>query len=556
MGIFINIKRTGFYNDLSNKKQDEYLSLSRDKILPFVDTLYYSVFIYNDGTDEVNSSIKPFIHTLENLQMAAVQSRESVQYNDNLLMTFKRFSQYSFCLTASDLYDVFICRAFVRDSPRIVVQLRSFGLWTVGVEEIFENSYNEVKNILSAYDLSIGRIQETRIDYCYHTNAISSPNALFKEMRSGVIKNLYTNLSRVHLTADTQRDDNGTKLFKDYVCFGEKQSNNVRARIYDKVKEVIEMGYKNFFFNIWYDNGLVSYYDKWCMEYAFPYNNQDYLHKARIAFYVEHMKDIVCIRDVGYVEDVKDISENFESAYAGNLIDIYSRLELYKQLLDNPLTSLIKFKEVADEYMPQVTAILNIEYETKRKFYYYSDDFINGFKTLNREYMQEYDPLMNRIYKMLDNKSIFLDYLTSKTLTFHRGDLDENGEPKYLSWWKRLRNVNLGGIKSDQKLIREYSYNMDKKHVLRRMINSVAAAAVYDDRLETGFIEDLSDELSNLNDNNAHKLYFVDYEGVIIDEINSGLFSDYKIIKAKKELHLRNRKKKQGNINIQEKKQE
>ena len=547
MGILVSTKRTGFYNELSKEEQDKYLSLSRDKILPFVDTLYYSVFIDNDGSDAVIESIKPFIQTLENLQMSAVQSCESVQYNDNLLMTVKRFSQYSFCLTASDLYDIFICRAFVKNSPRIVVQLRSFGLWIVGVEQIFENSYNEVKNILSVYDLAIERIQETRIDYCYHTNAISSPNALFKEMRNGVIKNLYTNLSRVHFTADTQREYSGTKLSKDYVCFGEKQSNNVRARIYNKVKEVIEMGYKNFFFNIWYDNGLISYYDKWCMEYAFPYGNEDYLHKARIAFYVEHMS-IADIEDIG--KDVKDISEAFESAYIGNLIDICSRLELYKQLLDNPLTSLLEYKEVSDKHMPQVTAILNIEYETKRKFYYYSDDFINGFKTLERQANDENDndPCMNRIYKILDNKSVFLDYLTSKTLTFHTGELGEDNEPKYLAWWKRLRNVNLGGIKSDQKLLREYSYDMDKKHILRRMINSVAAAAVYDDKLETDFIEDLSDELSNLNDNNARKLYFVDYEGYIADGFSGGLFSDYKVIKAKKELHLRNRKKKQRNI--------
>lgn|GEM_PF-6974625 len=86
--------------------------------------------------------------------------------------------------------------------------------------------------------------------------------------------------------------EDGTILHKDYVCFGRKQSNNVRARIYDKVKEVIELGYKDFFFKIWHDNGLISYFDRWCMEYAFPYKNMDYLAKARIAFfYVEHGAD-------------------------------------------------------------------------------------------------------------------------------------------------------------------------------------------------------------------------------------------------------------------------
>ena len=191
--------------------------------------------------------------------------------------------------------------------------------------------------------------------------------------------------------------------------------------------------------------------------------------------------------------------------------------------------------------MPKTTAVINIEYETKRKFYYYSDTFIENFKHSPRNIPHPLD----RLYKILDNRAIFLDYLTSKTLTFHSGK-DEDGTVKYQAWWKRLRDTKLGGIKADEKLLRDYSCEMDKKCVQRRAINAVASSAVYDDKVETGFIEDLSDFLSDVSDNQAHKmgrLLFVDEYGEVAEEVYGKLLRDYRMVKTKKEIQLRNRKK-------------
>lgn len=270
------------------------------------------------------------------------------------------------------------------------------------------------------------------------------------------------------------------------------------------------MGYKDFFFKIWHDNGLISLYDKWCMEYAFPYKNMDYLAKARLAFYVEYGPDQL-------------------------------RRQKYTSLLENKNTTLADFKRLADEWMPKVTAVINIEYETKRKFYYYSDSFIEGFRYLPRDIPQ---PLY-RLYKILDNRELFLDYLTSKTLTFHSGK-DSNGEVKYRPWWDRLRNIKLGGIKADEKLLRNYAYEMDKKCVQKRAINAVASSAVYEDRVETGFIDDVSDFLSDISDNQSHRmgrLLFVGDDGEVADDLYGNLLQDYRTIKAKKDVQLRNRKK-------------
>ena len=511
MAITVSIQRTAFYQELTKEKQEEYLSLTRSKFLPTVDNLYFSVFILND--DKSITADSPMASLLKELEMKkdeALKKHEPVPFSNGLLMAVKSYSFYRFCLSEPDLYDIFICNSLPNDdTPRIVIQLRALGLWTRGIEDIMMEAYKKVAALLDGYGLLIEKCRESRIDYCYHTNAISSPNMIFKE-KNGFVKHLHTNLQHSTNHADLEHVEMGTIFHKDYTCFGKKESNNVRARIYDKVKEVIEMGYKDFFFKIWHDNGLISYYDKWCMEYAFPYRNVDYLAKASLAFYVEHLLD----------------GEFYEE---------------YEKALKSKNTTMAEFKRLAGEWMPSITSVINIEYETKRKFYYYSDKYIEKFKHESRNIPRQ----LNRIYKILDNRSVFLDYLTSKTLSFHKGK-DDQGEIRYQSWWKRLRNTKLGGLESDEQLLRDYAYEMDKRYVPRRTINNVASSAVYDDRVDTGFIEDISDLLSDVSDNSLHKngrLLFVDEDGEIADELYGSLLRDYRVIKAKKETQLRNRKK-------------
>jgi hypothetical protein len=355
--------------------------------------------------------------------------------------------------------------------------------------------------------LEVEKVRENRIDYCYHTNAVSSPGRVFNEVK-GRVKNLYTNLSDGNIHVELERCEDGTVLNKDYICFGRTKSNNVRARVYDKVKEVIELGYKSFFFELWYKNGLINYYDKWCFEYAMPYRKTEYLHRARLAFYVEH----------GLNEEKK--------------------AEFSAALKDKNLTH-AEAKRLADGYVPKTTAVINIEYETKRKFYYYSDKFIEHFKHEPRAI----SPPLLRLFKILDNRCVFLDYLTSKTLTFHHKP-DSAGLCRYVAWWERLRNTKLDGIKSDDKLLRDYSHEMDKRCVMVRTINNIASAAVYDDKLDTGFIEDISDFLADITDNAAHVMvHAVGDGGEVLDDVKGDLLTYYAAKKAAKEKVLKNRKK-------------
>ena len=77
-------------------------------------------------------------------------------------------------------------------------------------------------------------------------------------------------------------------------------------------------------------------------------------------------------------------------------------------------------------------------------------------------------------------------------------------------------------------------------------INALASSAVYDDKIDSGFIEDISDFLADVSDNEAHKmgrLLFIDDQGEVAEELYGVLLRDYRLIKAKKDVHLRNRKK-------------
>ncbi|MCL2413540.1 MAG: hypothetical protein FWC98_05335 [Bacteroidales bacterium] len=396
MSIRIETTRTGFYEELSYELREKYFTLTQKKILPNIDNIYYSIFIAGDGTDEITiDKVQPLIDGLHDAKQLANMTHEAIDFSHGLMLTLKSYNFYAYCLTQTDLYDIFLCYTLPNfDTPRIVVQLRALGLWTRGVDNILLESYLKVEKLLAAYNLKIEKCRESRIDYCYHLNSITSPDKLFQES-GGKMKYLHTNLKDFHLHGDIEHTEDGIIVHKDYICMGNKVSKNVRARVYDKVKEVIEMGYKSFFFELWHEKGLISFYDKWCMEYAFLHKNVDYLAPARLAFYVEFGTD------------------------AG-------RCEAYEKALSNPNKSLADLKRIADGFMPKTTPVINIEYETKRKFYYYSDEFIDRCKIdWTRDNIPEN---LKRIYRILDNKSLYLDYLTKRTLSFYNGK-GENGEP-------------------------------------------------------------------------------------------------------------------------------
>jgi hypothetical protein len=423
-------------------------------------------------------------------------------FNSVLYANIAGYSIYKYCLTCPDMYDIFLADYLPNDeTPRIAVQIRSYGLWVEGWEEVLEESFNQLEWLLFEYGCTVNKVTENRIDYCYHTNAIKTPEKLFRDRH--ISDTMKTALTRHHSTG--RLTGGRDKLKKDYFALGERRSNYVFVRFYNKALEVVEKGYKGYFFDIWYKAGIINFYDKYCLEYAYKEKSFERIHRARLKFYLDY----------------------------GTSFNVRREFEL---TLNDPAATSKRIKELADAYMPEVTTVFNVEMETKRKFYYLSDDVIEKLGTVTRD---EYNKGLLRLYKVLDNRELFLDFLTDNTVKFVKQD------GTYCDWWERLRRVRIEGIRPDGKLLRDYSNELDHELMRRRFISAVAGNAVYNDKVKTGFKEDVSDVLSNLNDNDKYSFYisYFNKDGEVMDDIQSDLLSDYQMKKDIREKRIRNRKK-------------
>lgn len=501
--IRMDIKRTDFYNELSQDKQHEYFETKFMRCLPGIDNIYYSVHIRHD--ENKNSKLSPFFRRVSKLKEQVSKEHQSQLYGHGMYVDYKTYKLHRYCLTCEDLYDVFVIDYLPNeDTPRIIVQVRSYGLWVNGWETMLEMSFECVTKIFAEYDCQIYRVRENRIDYCYHNNLIQSPERIFGDRSlSGSLKTTmqgYQVIGRV----------NGSNplLTKDYFALGARKSNYVYIRFYDKALEVVSQGYKGYFFPIWRENGLISAFDEYCLSYAYKEKGgYNAIHRARLQYYVEHGTDTLTRRE-------------------------------YELALTDKNMTCQDYKSLADGVVPQITTVFNVEFETKRKFYHLSDAFIQSLP-MKPEHEKRGES-MKRMYQVLDNRDMFLDFLTDTTVRFIR----RNGQ--YCDWWQRLRDTKTDALPVDERLVRDYSNEMDHEVMKRRFINNVAVNAVYRDNVNTTFIEDISDMLSNINDNDKYnmRLAVEGVNGTDTDYYVNEYTTDYMLKKAVAEKRLRNRKKK------------
>lgn len=492
-----DIKKSQFYCENTNTENKLYFDKKQKKYIHTIDTIYYSVFIKDDNDN--NKCIKDLIQELQVYKDKVKEIKQNVVYKNDILMTHKRFTIYEYCLENPDRYDIFISDYLPNENtPRIVVQLRSFSLWVSGINEIIKESFKCVLDVLKKFDLEVDFIRENRLDYCYHTNSIQDA---YKHFSDKVLKDyMVTNLDKYNKVGNIGKN----VITLDYLALGQRKSNNVFVRIYNKTREVIEEGYKSFFYDIWFKNGLISFYDKFCYEWAYQNGNQyNNLNVGRLQFYIKYGKDHRTKREIELTLSDKNITAE-------------------------------QIKNLADMLMPKVTIIMNIEYQTKRKFYYYSDRVIDGLEV--HEINKDCDTRLLRLFKVIDNRKIWLDYMTSTTLSFMKND-------KYMDWWNRLRNLkieNTNKIEVDK--LREYNNKLDKEKILKKCVRAIATTALYAKSDESDFITDLSDMLCGLNDNDMKNLrLFKGDTGELIDNIDSNYLQDYAIYKEKKFRTIKNR---------------
>lgn len=475
-----------------------WFDFKQHKFLHNIDTFYYSVKLKTDFLKDTRDKAVLDFRNYFKSQYARIGYGDFRSFHidgceqEFLLrpVTFAGF--YNINIECPELFDIFIADSVPEasdhdgnklgysDTCEIIVQLRSYMLWLYGVHESFERSYEVVKKLVKQFGFEIAFAQENRIDYAWHTNYHRNPERFFNI--DNLMKMQVSRYKRIHQEYEVV----GTKgdYEMDYLSMG-KRSDKCFIRIYLKSKEVIEKGYKQFFFKIWLFHGLINRYDLYCYEKAFLKQSWRYVDVARLEYYLEHGTD-----------------------------DYYKLC--CQEILEKETYDYDAVRKLADLLTPKLNLVMNIEYQTMRrhsKTYCLMDLKDNSDRNEAK-----------RIYDYLDNRALIIEYLTRETFRLVEPTGDSNKSRREMCpFWMALRRTKLIDIKLSKnklKLVRDYSRKLNKEVMKKRVINTAITYALYDKGINNDdVLVDCMDALLRLNDNdiyNARK-----YKGKKMRQLNA-----------------------------------
>jgi len=490
------VKRSEIFAELETEQNKQFFDRLDKKFLHNIDSFYYVIKVKNDWNYDLNCRL--FVNFLEGYRVDTKRSYEPVvmfQNDDKFkdlstkwLMNGISFGKYEYDMGIPDKFHAFVMnRSLNADTAEIWVQIRSQYLWLDGEYKAVEESIKEIKAVLDVFGIEIEKITENRIDYAYHTNIIQDPTNFFQSKNFNKMQK--SRFGRWSLEGSFRGQ---FETDTDYFTLGRKKSNNLFFRVYDKTKEVIEQQYKQFFIQLWYMEKMISYFDFYCIEKAFLHtgkNNYKYLEIARLEFYLEHGKN-----------------ENNKS----EILDLITAKSKDYEAIE----------KLADTLVPRVTKIMNIEIETKRKFYRSMDESVNNLLQLRSENVPDY---AKQIYLKLDNKQVFHDHLVCNNLK-QEGIirfLDYKAKNKFgnpwtdkakfptADWWKRLQTTKVNRrFKVDSvKLMRQYQQTLSATIMKKKITNAISTYSLYihgeDVRNDT--YDDIMDYMSTLNETDVEK---------------------------------------------------
>lgn len=500
------IKDTYVYNEFDEVENTYWFDFKQKKFLHNIDTFYYAVKFKQDFTaDSKDMKVKDFRRKFEAL------SREwdnQNAFNSSVsffvpgmpdALNYTPFSYaffYNVKLECPELFDIFFAPKVPHSADNgesntceCVVQIRSYMLWMYGVKLAYERSYEYVKAIADYFGLDIEFTQENRVDFCWHSNYLKCPEKFFSP------ENFYKMRVDRFKDAVLHTSKKGSEDFEiDYLAMG-KRSQKIFIRIYLKSKEVVEKGYKPWFFKVWLFNGLINRYDMYCYEYAFLKHSWKSLDLGRLQFYAEYG------RQKHYVEKCRRILSQEETISPDSL------------------------RALADRLTPAVNLVMNVEYQVMRKHtksYELIPFFDNSDKLTGK-----------RIYDFLDNRKLICDYLTSKVFRLvephEPGKNDSNKSRRDLcAFWKALRSCKLTDTfipEEDRSLVRTYTRKLNSEVVKSRAVKAAITYGIYvrginaDDPLT-----DCIEALCMLNDNDLHDAY--NYKSKKVRQFNANELTD------------------------------
>lgn len=488
------VERSQIFAEFSKEESAEYFSLKSKKILPHLDNIYYTVFIKKDNSNEdTPEGVLSLLERLEECRELKSHSYEAqVPFLDHDYMR-SNHAIYAHRLSRQNMYDIFIASYLPNEqTPRIEVQIRSAMLVLLGVDEAVKQSFEAVRQILWNFALSPLVCRENRIDYAYHTNAIQDPMSYFNDAE--LVQHLKSKLRKYQKVGEV-----GRKIDLSYISLGMRKSNNVFFRAYDKGREVVDQNYKDFFFQRWLENGLISAYDHYCYSYAFE--SKSYilgLLIGRINWYLEHGKNAELKQELLKLKD----TYYRKSSNSAELADRLSGV------------------------LPEVTRIINIEFETKRKFYASFEGLFENVDLGGADVPAE----LRRVYQILYARQTVHDYLTKITVNFLKDRNDSKSE--VCDWWRRLSGCRVSAL-DVQEYRRVYKRTPEEVRAGRRVMQAISyhAMVLRESTEPRSFFEDASDSLAYLNDNHFYGFACDPATGEVYDQDPRG-YADLRARKA------------------------
>jgi hypothetical protein len=443
-----------------------------------------------------------FLKTIADIKKIAEEHREKIGIFQNIMPNlevrpFTGALMYSLHFGLYQNYDIFVCTGVPnKDTPPIMVQIRSNALWVEGMKNIFDRAYDCVERVLDSFGIKIEKIQENRIDYAFHTNYINNAMTFFPEKDLGKMFVGNFERGRKDYNFHTHEDDeqgNGDRIVEsDYFTLGRHKSNNVFFRAYNKTKEVIEMGEKQFFIPIWLKYGLINKFDEYVLKKTFIDGRYESVDRARCEFYYDYGSDNQIKREIG------------------------------EKLLDKG-TPAKWYTKKAKGLVPGLTIVSNIEIQTKRKFY--------DRKRLQNVTTEESPK--KRIYNIFDQMSELIRFITDDTIRFvsYKGKYAKTPRIKrpMSDWWKRLRRAKKVEITEEWEIeyLHIYQHNLDFERQKQLMLKKQAKTAAYVDYSQGKIFDNMDVEINPkycmvldfqnffeyLNDNDFKKYYINKSDG-------------------------------------------
>lgn len=513
--FFRDVDKSEIFQEMNPSDREFWFSFQDKKFLHNIDTFYYSVKYLDDFTSDT-----------ESIQVKRLRRFFRKQYDDifyekgyggfgiltlpglhdlNIVpFTFSRF--YTVCLQYPEYFDIFLAPKVPRAGKdqdasvtcEMIVQIRSYMLWMFGVHAAYEKSYEYVRAISDMFDLSIAFTQENRIDYCWHSNYLHNPEKYFTIEKFYAMRVDRFRGASFH-TAKVGADD----FEVDYISMGNR-SDKIFIRIYLKTKEVIEKGYKPWFFKVWLMNGMINRYDNYVYEKCFLRHSWHYRFKARLEFYLEYGRD--------------------ESL----------RYEISRLLSDEITMGDETVIRLAKKLTPEPDPIVNVEYQTMRR---HSKTYqLVPFKDNSARSTSK------RIYDYLDNRSIIIDHLTHQVFRM----VDPNGTGRkcrrdYTPFWKMLRRAK--GIDTKRtteqiRLFRDYSRKLNSAVMKKRAIDACVTYGIYTKGINyDNPLDDIMHAILRLNDNDVHDAILYKSKKVrqfspeeLTDTLEDALTCEYEIL--------------------------